>query len=62
MHILAISEPILMIFVSRWGFFWSLEPFLQLSRHKIVFFKLPGAKHGPDGHLLVLAGSIGVGG
>ena len=51
-----------MIFVSRWGFFWSLEPFSQLSRHEIVFFKLPGAKHGPDGHFLVLAGSIVVGG
>ena len=51
-----------MIFGSRWGFFWSLKPFTQLSRYEISFVILLGAKDGPDGHLLVLAEPMVVGG
>ena len=51
-----------MIFGSRWGFFWSLKPFTQLSRYEISFVILLGAKDGPDGHLLVLTEPIVVGG
>ena len=51
-----------MIFGSRWGFFWSLKPFTQLSSYEISFVILLGAKDGPDGHLLVLTEPIVVGG
>ena len=51
-----------MIFGSRWGFFWSLKPFTLLARHETGFVILLGTKDGPDGHLLVLAEPIVVGG